>query len=369
MIPNWANLEVYKQFDAFIQTCILNDASLITIHPGIFSILNLDACVAAFVDHPDLGDGDFDEKSRDQFSGTSKDIQEVFAHFIWLWSLSTSDMTTRGKKQAVIKFLGDDYNDKLEDVFVDGGIGSAGQRHKLKKPREVAYLLLVFRDVKNNLQAKQLTDVPSVKHYIIQLCRELRNNNDATTATTDNRLKEASRGFLALHHILLHLCDPEKYEAIAAQKHKNAIIDTFFSLLDKESAEELSEDIDENIFAIRKKLDEVYGYEVSFYEDEIHAAWNFAESKEDVSEVTLFEYKKAIIFYGPPGTSKTYSAERLAKALITRQYFRKKENIKEYFENSDEIFDNHIHHLQLHSNYTYEDFIAGTHIQDKSSVV
>jgi len=165
------------------------------------------------------------------------------------------------------------------------------------------------------------------------------------------------------------LCDPDKYEAIAAQKHKDAIINTFFSILDKENTDGLWDDIDESILAIRNKLTEILGYEVNFYDEDIQDAWNFGESKDDVSEVTLFEYKKAMVFYGPPGTSKTHSATRLAELLITKQYFRNKQNIKAYFENSDQIFEEHIHHLQLHSNYNYEDFIAGLHIEEKSSVV
>ncbi len=369
MKPSWAKQYVYNYFDAFLQKSILNNDSYITDNPGVFTIDNFNACVTAFVDNPDTGDRNFDAKSKDQFSRTSKEVQEVFAHFIWLWGMPASDMTSSGKKSTVIRFLGDEYNDKLTNVFVDGGIGSAGQRHKLNKPFEISYLLLLFRDVKSNLQAKNINEVASLKKYIETLCRELYYNNETTTATADERLKKAGKEFLALHHILLHLCDPDKYEAIAAQKHKDAIINTFFSLLDKENTEGLWDDIDESILAIRKKLDEVFGYEVSFYDEDIQDAWNFGESKDDVSEVTLFEYKKAMVFYGPPGTSKTHSATRLAELLITKQYFRNKQNIKEYFANSHKIFEEHIHHLQLHSNYNYEDFIAGMHIEDKSSVV
>jgi 5-methylcytosine-specific restriction protein B len=369
MKPSWAKQEVYNYFDAFLQTSILGNDSYITSNADIFTIDNLNACVTAFVDNPDTSDRDFDAKSKDQFANATKEAKEVFAHFIWLWALSTSDMRSWGKKSAVTRFLGEEYNDKLQNVFVDGGIGSAGQRHKLNKPFEISYLLLLFRDVKNSVQTKQLKDIASIKKYIETLCKELYYNNEKTTETADEKLRKAGKAFLALHHIILHLCDPHKYEAIAAQKHKDAIISTFFSLLDKENTDGLWDDIDESILEIRKKLDEVFGYEVSFYDDEIQDAWNFGESKDDVSEVTLFEYKKAMIFYGPPGTSKTHSANRLAELLITKQYFRNKQNIKDYFENSSKIFEKHIHHLQLHSNYNYEDFIAGLHIEDKNSVV
>lgn len=369
MIPHWANRAVYTHFDAFLQKCILGNDSYITDNPGIFTMANLNSCVTAFVDNPDTGDRNFDAKSKDQFAAYPKAVQEVFAHFIWLWGMPASDMTGAGKKGAVVRFLGDDYNATLTNVFVDGGIGSAGQRHKLNKPFEISYLLLLFREIKNNLQARQINDVTSLKKYIETLCRELYYNNKETAQTTDEKLKKAGKEFLALHHILLHLCDPDKYEAIAAQKHKDAIINTFFSILDKDNTDGLWEDIDESILTIRNKLKEILGYEVNFYDEEIQDAWNFGESKDDVSEVTLFEYKKAMVFYGPPGTSKTHSATRLAELLITKQYFRNKQSIKEYFEKSEEILEEHIHHLQLHSNYNYEDFIAGLHIEDKSSVV
>ena len=369
MKPSWANQKVYDYFDSFLRTSILGNDSYITDNTGIFTIENLNSCVSAFVDNPDTSDRNFDAKSKDQFSNTSKEVREVFAHFIWLWAISASDMTGQGKKGAVTRFLDEDYNEKLKDIFVDGGIGSAGQRHKLNKPFEIAYLLLLFRDIKNKVQTKSITDINSLKQEIEILCKELYYNNDKTTATTDDKLKKAGKEFLALHHILLHLCNPDKYEAIAAQKHKNAIINTFFSLLDKKNTDGLWDDIDESIFEIRKKLNDELGYEVNFYDKEIQDAWNFGESKDDVSEVTLFEYKKAMIFYGPPGTSKTHSSNRLAELLITKQYFRNKQNIKEYFKNSTKIFEDHIHHLQLHSNYNYEDFIAGLHIEDKNSVV
>lgn len=369
MKPSWAKQEVYTYFDTFLQTSILGNDSYISSNTDIFTIENLNDCVIAFVDNPDIGDRDFDAKSKDQFVNATKEVKEVFAHFIWLWALSTSDMRSWGKKGAVTRFLGEEYNDNLQNVFVDGGIGSAGQRHKLNKPFEISYLLLLFRDLKKSVQTKQLTDVASIKKHIETLCKDLYYNNEKTTETADEKLIKAGNAFLALHHIILHLCDPNKYEAIAAQKHKDAIINTFFSLLDKENTDGLWDDIDESILEIRKKLDEVFGYEFSFYDEEIQDAWNFGESKDDVSEITLFEYKKAMIFYGPPGTSKTHSANRLAELLITKQYFRNKKNIKDYFKNSSKIFENHIHYLQLHSNYNYEDFIAGVHLEDKCSVV
>ncbi|WP_066829603.1 McrB family protein [Rufibacter ruber] len=367
MKPDWANQQVYECFDDFIEKSIINDDSFITNNPGIFTIDNLNACVVCFVDNPDLSNRNFDAKSKDQFSSQSEEVKEVFAHFIWLWSLSATDMTDWGKKNAVTKFLGEESKDNLTDVFLKGGIGSAGQYHKLNKPFEISYLLLLFREIKKKLLLELTTDVSEVKKILETLCLELYNNNEATTVTGDDKLKEISSKELALHHIMLHFSNPNRYEAIAAKKHKVAIVNTFYSLLDKEDTTGLWDNIDESILAIRQKLVEMLNYELSFYD--VQQMWNFEDRKEDISIDMLFEYKKAMVFYGPPGTSKTHSANRLAEVLISKQYFRNKKNLKEFIQNPKYIFDSHIHHLQLHSNYNYEDFIAGLHIEEKSSVV
>ena len=249
-----AKNNVYEFFDAFLEKSILANDSFITDNPGIFTIDNLDTCVSAFVDKPDTSKDNFDQKSKRQFSGKSEDVQLVFAHFIWLWGMPASDMTLPGKKGAVIRFIGDEYKEKIKIDFVNGGIGSAGQRHKIKKPFEISFLLLLFRDVKKNIEGKRITTIEALKEYIETLCKELNTKNEETTFTTDSQLKNVSNRVLAMHHILLHLCNPKKYEAIAALKHKRAIVETFNSLLNKDNSEELSADIDENILSIRKKL-------------------------------------------------------------------------------------------------------------------
>jgi 5-methylcytosine-specific restriction enzyme B len=369
MKPSWAKQEVYDYFDTFLQNSIIGNDSHITDHAGIFTIGNLDDCVKAFVDKEDKSDRDFNAKSQDQFAGYNTEVKIVFAHFIWLWGLAASDITMDGKKRVTVEFLGDSFTDMVKTVFVNGGIGSAGQRHKMKKPYEIAYLLLLFREIKKKLQSAPLKDISTVKQDIETLCRGLYYDNAKTKSTSDDKLRKAGNEYLAMHHILLHLCNFEKYEAIAAQNHKDAIVDTFYSLLGRENTNNLKDDIDESIRTIREKLGEALGRKnVNFYDNDIREAWNF-ESKGDTSDVALFEYKKAMVFYGPPGTSKTHSAKRLAQLIIAKYYFRNRQNIKGYFENSAKIHENHIHQLQLHSNYNYEDFIAGIHIKDGHSFV
>ncbi len=63
--------------------------------------------------------------------------------------------------------------------------------------------------------------------------------------------------------------------------------------------------------------------------------------EDDINQwIRAINRKKQAIFYGPPGTGKTYMAERVADILI-------------------EGGDGFVEILQLHSSYSYEDFVQG----------
>ena len=121
---------------------------------------------------------------------------------------------------------------------------------------------------------------------------------------------------------------------------------------------------DEKIFAIREKLGEYTKIGFDFYEREYSKIWNYSLTEEGFSEVQGLQYKKAIILYGPPGTSKTHTAKHLAEAIISHSFLKDRQNVVKYFKDKPDFTANRIHHLQLHPNYTYEDFIAGYQLKN-----
>lgn len=72
------------------------------------------------------------------------------------------------------------------------------------------------------------------------------------------------------------------------------------------------------------------------YIDKIKKIWD----GEDV--IDLLKYKKAMILYGPPGTSKSYQAKKYAEQLV----------------GDKSKYESHIQKLQMHVNYSYDDFIG-----------
>lgn len=70
----------------------------------------------------------------------------------------------------------------------------------------------------------------------------------------------------------------------------------------------------------------------------------------------------------PPGTSKTFNAKNLAYSLIAKYYLKNTENVKKYILYKEDFSKSRIHHLQLHSNYNYEDFVAGMQLVNHETV-
>lgn len=170
-----------------------------------------------------------------------------------------------------------------------------------------------------------------------------------------------------MYNILLHLCNSDKYEPIIAQNHKVQLASAFEALLEED---DLEKNIDERISIIRSVIENSNRNEkdFNFYDSKILSLWNPVMSDKTYSEYQALKYKKSIILYGPPGTGKTYSAREIAKSFILQEYVAQgKENIKTYIE-SDMDVEQYIHHLQMHSNYSYEDFIAGMQLKNGETV-
>ena len=136
-------------------------------------------------------------------------------------------------------------------------------------------------------------------------------------------------------------------------------------------------EIDKNLFLIREKLRELgtkdkrYQEPNPFWHASIRPFWDDSTEnldKDQLSDRTLLEYKKAMILYGPPGTSKSYQARKMAEGMIA-EALRKEGDISEAITKLPETIDNHIHILQMHPNYTYDDFIIGKSIEGENIVV
>lgn len=139
-------------------------------------------------------------------------------------------------------------------------------------------------------------------------------------------------------------------------------------------------EIDKNLYRIREELKKLktedgtplYQEVNPFWHSTIRPFWDDSTEKldnEQLSDKTLMEYKKAMILYGPPGTSKSYQARKMAEGMIAEALRKNSENISKAISSLQTTIDSHIHVLQMHPNYTYDDFIIGKSIDNGKIVV
>src|SRR5699024_8656904 len=123
--------------------------------------------------------------------------------------------------------------------------------------------------------------------------------------------------------------------------------------------------IDQRLYGIRGVLEaKIPGGERhrDYYSSDLEQIWRTATGDEtEISPLSALRRKKQIIFHGPPGTGKTYTANKLAESLI-RSSAIQPWGVETYFANRhvlDDLLDSHVTHLQLHPGIGYSEFIAG----------
>lgn len=381
------------EFGKFVENCVIKDSNLLT-EKTLFTKENLEKTRDFLKEIKPL----FDEKNeearnrnkqakkkvakiwgiRDIFDGSdfvfkggyenNKDvIIEILLHCNWLMYLCSDRQhkqnSDRYKKTGI---------DEYFKVKTEWAIGPTFSGTSLDA---MLFILVLILEVKDNNNKTENRDY--IKE-IEDLC-----NNEWRGKLKWNDGKEISTD--AIVNVILFLCDNEKYLPIPAQNKKKLISEKLKDLKAEENTTSLPDrfsymsKIDQELYLIREKLKQLgqkddkgkplFQETNPFWHASIRPFWDDStENLDNVSDKTLLEYKKAMILYGPPGTSKSYQARKMAEGMIA-EALRKKGNISEAIKELENTIDSHIHILQMHPNYTYDDFIIGKSIEDNKIVV
>lgn len=379
---------VYKLFDNFLQKFVIEKKNCL--FNGIEETFNIDAlndCKNLIDEAKNKYDEDGGKKNEgkkqlfgyviDKFNDKGDETAKKFlCHIYWLWAMPASDMTPDTKNNL----YGLNHSGIIVKEFrIEQALGIGNANPRSFKTREIKLLIDIVQKLWSKYKKEELI-LKIIKKNII----EILNNNQFE----DEDLK----GDLSMKNALLNLCDNQHFEPIFSNNHKESIVKAFKWMLVDENVGT----IDQKLAAIREELTKNYNYnyDFSFYDDGIRELWQIDDKKvNDLDEVQLLEYKKAMVLYGPPGTSKTYSAVQLAKLLLERGMVKRIKNLQNLNERdealedefkilltnpkpkddertspSEDVLNKYIDRLQLHVNYNYEDFVAGQIIKDNTVV-
>lgn len=358
--------DVQTLFDEFAQQLILNKKSFLTSDNHPIDSPSIDKCFQMYGVDGIEGNRSFNSKIEEQFDFDKDDFgaRMVLAHAQWLWAYSARDKTKSRKKEYTLNILRDVDKEKIrEDVYTEG-FGSTGQWHNQNKYWEIQFNIILIKLLNEKVNEGNVDSLSAIKDYIESYCLKYKYGTYEDGDLPEDVRKHMPTNQIATANILLYIIKPAKYEPIASNGHKNKIVSSFQTLIKNEDSEE-ELNTDEKIFKIREEITKHTGDTgFDYYKPKLKKIWNYGSLENDFTEIQGLEYKKAIILYGPPGTSKTYSAFQIAEALITKNYLKDKSNVESFLndQNDDEkpsYVSNRVHRLQLHQNYSYEDFIAG----------
>ena len=345
--------EIYAAADRFREQCLERNGSLFSEGDFLWTSENLSKLYDSFVRAPDEGKRTFLEKFKDQIVPAGPLIVRLAAEALAVYLLFPSNVGAARKRELVGQVLGwvdasFPYDSIVARAFQEGGVGSGGQGYNARRPYELGFLIefcLSWKRLESEDQNAAAADPWKFKAAVDKL------------EGAENR---------QIRHMLLNLLFPDHFERIASGNHKSRIVQAFRELVPDSGA---NDDQDELLFKIRDQLEKLLpNNELDFYWSPLSAAWyDESEGSTEFPDLDIIRHKKQVVLYGPPGTGKTFRAKRLAR-LIIRSAALKSLGAARYFAEQAQLgakIETHVHRLQLHPAYSYEDFVRRLHISEK----
>jgi len=363
--PGRSREKIDQVVELWKERCLLGDGSLLYEDRSVWSLTHLQDFRERFLGGAIYGtDEDFEEKLDKQLDDAPAEVRLLAAELLVVYFLFAFVAIGPEAKMKIVRHAAGDWEEQppgweLIEAAMHEGIGNPGSGYNIRRDLQLAYLLdftIRWKALDAGRQQAALGDPWALRDF-------------ADDASEDVEVRE-------MRHILLHLLRPEEFERISSGAHKQQIVDAFRAEFLEGS--DAPEDRDEQLLRIREALEgldvrqpDLGSQSIDFYYSPLREIWNpEADGDEGATDLALLLHKKQLVFYGPPGTSKTHRTRALADSLI-RQAALQRWKAKKFFEEQkqlDVLVEESIEWVQLHPGYGYEEFVRGLRLEQERTV-
>ena len=276
---DWQRFHAYRVFDEFLERFVLQRKSYVTRHSEPLDLASaFEEIRRHFVEAFDESEAPFDEKVTKQFESASEQSKIVFANIEFLWAMPMENISPRKKRSYALRWFPGPNQVISGDRFFFGAphiIADPGSWYLRNKYWELVAALRVFSLVTAD---PSLTDHLKLKQKIAEVC------HSAVYKGIPAGHEFAVSKVCGIHSVLMHLADPERYEAIISASHRRQICAVLGHVVDTPSpdAEVLLKQIRSTLYDSHgNSEDPDWKYRWFFYSKDVRPLWIDKNSKKE----------------------------------------------------------------------------------------
>jgi 5-methylcytosine-specific restriction protein B len=255
-------------------TCLVRDGSALS-DKALWRPELIEEIDKFFVQRPDEGEGNFQEKLEQQFAPMSAEAKMLAAEMMWAMYLCPSSLTANHKRntvQTIWTWSGQALPTSAASCLSDAtlsGVGSAGPGFNQNQWRELAfcvYFASALKALPVSERTSLLSDPWRFDEWITQL--------------PDGKARQ-------LRHMVLYLLFPDEFERIFGKTDRKAVLRHYTGRTSQEVNKLAPDAIDRDLRAVRSRLEQQHGTsQLDYYIPPLRDEWRFDTFAAATEEVT-----------------------------------------------------------------------------------